>query len=51
MDDSSDDPRTTRVTRRACRAKCIAAWPAEFAPPTMYTSCPAQAGASVSAEP
>jgi hypothetical protein len=35
MDDRSDSPRTTSVTDRACRAKNTAAWPAEFAPPTM----------------
>ena len=35
MDRSSESPRTTRVTVRAWLAKNSAAWPAEFAPPTM----------------
>ena len=51
MDASSEGPRTSSTTRRACREKNTAAWPAELAPPTMYTSSPEQAGASVIAEP
>ena len=39
------------VTRAACREKKTAAWPAELAPPTMITWSPAQAAASVAAEP
>ena len=31
----SESPRTTMVTCRAKREKYKAAWPAEFAPPTM----------------
>ena len=56
---SGEDPRHTRlqrlaaamsnVTRAANLAKCNAAWPAEFAPPMTYTSCPAIAGASTPA--
>jgi len=32
---SSDSPRTSMVTQLANFEKCIAAWPAELAPPTM----------------
>ena len=39
------------VTRAACREKNTAAWPAEFAPPTMITCWPAQPAASVAADP
>jgi hypothetical protein len=35
IDRSSPDPRTTSVTDVAQREKNTAAWPAEFAPPTM----------------
>ena len=38
--------RATSVTRRAKRARCRAACPAEFAPPRTYTSWSAIAGAS-----
>ena len=51
IDDSSDAPRTTMVTDRQRWAKCMAACPAEFAPPTTYTSWSAQLTASVSAAP
>ena len=37
---SSVSPRTSSVTERACAARCSAAWPAEFAPPTTKTSPP-----------
>ena len=51
MDAASDSPRTSSVTDFAPRDRYIAACPAELAPPTMYTSWPWQAGASVSADP
>jgi hypothetical protein len=44
-------PRTSRVTDLAPLDRYIAACPAELAPPTMYTSWPWQAAASVSADP
>ena len=44
-------PRTSIVTERQRRAKCMAACPAELAPPTTYTSWSAQLIASVSAAP
>ena len=34
IDTASESPRTTMITRRAYFEKCMAAWPAEFAPPT-----------------
>ena len=48
---ASAAPRTSIVTFRAYRAKLRAAWPAELAPPTMSTSFPRHAAASVSAAP
>jgi hypothetical protein len=51
MDAARDSPRTSSVTDLAHRDRYIAACPAELAPPTMYTSCPWQTAASVSAEP
>ena len=51
MDLRSDGPRTRIVTDLAVRDRYTAAWPAELAPPTMYTSWPVQPVASVSAEP
>src|SRR5262249_56557816 len=37
-----DSPRTKMTTRSAYLAKFMAAWPAEFAPPTPYTISPFQ---------
>ncbi len=37
---SSEEPRTTIVTVPAKRESIMAAWPAELAPPTTYTSSP-----------
>ena len=51
MDAAREEPRTRMVTERAYREKYTAACPAELAPPTMYTSWSAQAGASDKAEP
>src|SRR6266508_4455692 len=47
MDRSSPSARTSSVTRRACLDRNMAAWPAELAPPTTWTSSPAQAGEDV----
>ncbi len=51
MDADRSGPRTSSVTDFAPRDRYMAAWPAELAPPTMYTSWPWQEAASVSAEP
>ncbi len=51
IDAVNDGPRTTMVTDRQRWAKCMAAWPAELAPPMTYTSWSAQLIASVSAAP
>jgi hypothetical protein len=51
IDAVSEGPRTSMVTLRLRSAKCRAACPAEFAPPTMYTSWSAQLTASVRAAP
>ena len=52
IDVRSEAPRTSIVTDCDCAcAKCSAACPAELAPPTTYTSSPAQLIASVSAAP
>src|SRR5229473_3581515 len=40
---ASEPPRTSIITFSANFEKCIAAWPAEFAPPTTYTVSPLQA--------
>ena len=51
MPAASEPDRTTSVTRRAKRARCSAAWPAEFAPPTTYTSRPFSPCASEAGPP
>jgi len=48
---SSPSPRQRRLTLRACAAKNIAACPAEFPAPTMWTSRPCVFGASLRAAP
>ena len=48
---SSDGPRTSIITRVACRAKFSAAWPAELAAPTRKTSSPAVCAASTAVAP
>ena len=48
---SSASPRQRIVTCAAYLAKCIAAWPAEFAPPTTNTRWSAQDTASATAAP
>ena len=47
IDFSSESERTSSTTRRAKRARLSAAWPAELAAPTMYTSSPSHARASL----
>ena len=44
-------PPDQHVTERQYIEKCIAACPAELAPPTTNTSCPRYAGASEAAAP
>jgi hypothetical protein len=51
MELASDGPRYRTVTRAAKRERKTAAWPAEFAPPTMTTSSSAHASASERAAP
>src|SRR5919202_760685 len=48
---SSRGPRTTMVTRLACRARLSAACPAEFAAPTTCTSSPWHCTASLATAP
>ena len=51
IDFSRESPRTSRLTRRAKRAKNTAACPAELAPPTTITCWSAHSVACVAAEP
>ena len=48
---SSESARMIIVTERAYSARCSAAWPAEFAPPTSTTSWSRWPGAFAGAEP
>ena len=48
---SSDSPRTSIVTDRACREKKSAACPAELPAPMMHTSWPCATAASLRAAP
>ncbi len=48
---SSDSPRTSIVTDRACREKKSAACPAELPAPMMQTSWPCATAASLRAAP
>ena len=51
MPDVSELPRISRLTWDAYLARCRAACPAEFAPPTTATGRPVRAGASTPAAP
>ena len=46
MVDDRAPPRTTIRTLRACRARWVAAWPAELPPPTTITSSSSKRSAS-----
>ena len=48
---ASESPLTSMTTRRAYLEKYIADWPAELAPPTMYTSSSLQEIASAGPAP
>ena len=48
---ASESPRQRIVTLRACVEKNIAAWPAEFPAPTMWTSSPCVLAASLREAP
>jgi len=51
VENASTDPRTINVTREACPARCKAACPAEFAPPTTCTASPCIVSASEAVAP